>query len=85
MGTINNDKKSNKITISRGGDVPARKINPESGQTDRSFAQPNPTIEHPEPAPKVHASEQDETQALEKNSKLGRKYKSKNKTNNDGN
>lgn len=73
MGT-NSNKLKNNISISRGGDVPARKINAETGETDRSFAQPNPAVEHQDPAPKAHASQKDEAEALEKNSILGRKY-----------
>ena len=65
----------NRVTISRGGNVPARKVHPETGETDRSFAQPNPAIEHPTPTPKAHASETDAQQALEKHSKEGRSYK----------
>ncbi len=76
MGTTNKDgtRLTNKVVISRGGNVPARKINLETGETDRSFAQPNPTVKHVEPEAKVHASEQDKSKALEDNSKLGRKH-----------
>lgn len=64
----------NKVTISRGGNVPARKVVPESGKTDRSFAQPNPSVEHPQVTPKAHASENAARKALEANSKLGKSY-----------
>lgn len=73
MGT-NGNKPKNNISISRSGDVPARKVNAETGETDRSFAQPNPAVEHNTPTPKAHASQQDEAEALENNSTLGRKY-----------
>lgn len=74
MGTTSNDKPENRVTISRGGSVPSRKVNPETGKTDRSFAQPNPAVEHPQVTPKAHASEDAARKALEANSKMGRQY-----------
>jgi hypothetical protein len=75
MGTTPNDKRSqNRVTISRGGETPARKVDPETGATDRSFAQPNPAVEHPTPTPKAHASEADARKALAENSTKGRSY-----------
>lgn len=76
MGTTFNrgDKPQNNVTVSKSSAAP-RKINPESGQVDRSFAQPNPAIEQPKVEPKAHASAQDEVEALEKNSEQGRDYK----------
>lgn len=77
MGTIYPDgkKPSNKVVISKSGDGPAHKVDPDSGIVDRSFAQPNPSIEHAPVEPKAHASAQDEVEALNKNSKQGRDYK----------
>lgn len=73
MGSQQNGKQpENKVTISRGGDVPSRKVNPETGKTDRSFAQPSPVVAHPQPTPKAHASEEDAREALAKHSKLGK-------------
>ena len=74
MGTESNQPSRNRATISRGGDTPARRVNPETGETDRSFAQPNPAIHEEEVTPKAHASEQDENEAITENSKLGRDY-----------
>jgi len=76
MGTTFGEgmKPENKITISKSGDVPARKLNTTTKQTDRSFAQPSPTVEQPVVVPKVHANKQDAAEALEKNSKKKRKY-----------
>ena len=77
MGTQFQDgeKPKNRITISRGGDVPARKLSEQvGGEVDRSFAQPNPALPASEVKPKVHASEQDEAQALNENSQEGRRY-----------
>lgn len=75
MGTKSNQPNRNRATISRGGDTPARKIDPDTGAADRSFAQPNPAIQQEEVTPKAHASEQDKNEAIKKNSKLGRDYK----------
>lgn len=74
MGTTSNNKPDNRVTISRGGNVPSRKVNPETGKTDRSFAQPNPAVEHPQINPKAHASEDAARKALEANSKMGKTY-----------
>ena len=76
MGTTFSEgkKPENKITISRGGDVPARKLDTTTGKVDRSFAQPSPTVEQPVVVPKVHANKEDAAEALEKNSKKKRKY-----------
>ena len=72
MGSQQNGKQpENKVTISRGGDVPSRKVNPETGKTDRSFAQPSPVVSHPPITPKAHASEEDAREALAKHSKMG--------------
>lgn len=75
MGTIinNGDKPKNNITISKGG-VAERRINPDTGETDRSFAQPNPNITQREVEPKAHASAQEEVEALNENSTEGRTY-----------
>jgi len=80
MGTnfVNGDKPKNRITISKGGDVPPRRINADTGRQDRSFAQPNPAKPLPEVEKKAHATAQDEVEALSKNSKKGRKYESRN-------
>ena len=77
MGTIFSDgkgKPKNRIAISKGGDTPARQVNPDTGTTDRSFAQPNPTIPQREVEPKAHANAQDEVEALNKNSTQDRTY-----------
>ena len=78
MGTRNvmGDGKSKKITIARSGDnVAPRKVDPDSGKAERSFAQPNPNIEHDTPQPKAHASAEDAVRALEENSTQGRSYR----------
>jgi hypothetical protein len=65
----------NRITISRGGDVPPQRVTANGHEVDRSFAQPNPEIQQEEIQPRAHASEDAEKAALEKNSKKGRRYK----------
>jgi hypothetical protein len=69
MGTrfTQGDKPDNEITISKGGDVPARKIKPETGETNRSFAQPSPTAETKPLTPRTHASAQEEVEAIRRN------------------
>lgn len=67
------DKPENKITISRGNDT-SHTIKAD-GTVDRSFAQPNPSLPHPEVPAKAHASEQDELDAITKNSKNGVDHK----------
>lgn len=78
MGTRNvkGDGKSNKVTISRSGgeNVAPRKVDPDTGKTDRSFAQPNPSVQHPAPQAKDHATAADAVEALERNSRQGRSY-----------
>ena len=76
MGTIFEDgkKPKNRITISKGGETAARQVNPDTGTTDRSFAQPNPAVSQPEVEAKAHANAQDEVEALNKNSTKGRTY-----------
>lgn len=76
MGTTYSDgqKPKNRITISKGGDVPARSVDPETGRQDRSFAQPNPSVPQREVEPKAHASAQDEVEALNENSTQNRDY-----------
>ena len=76
MGTQFKDgeKPKNNISISKGGDVPSRQIDPETGKTDRSFAQPNPAIPQREVEPKAHANIEDEVEALNNNSTKGRDY-----------
>ena len=80
MGTtINNgDKPKNNVTISKGG-AAERKVNPDTGETSRSFAQPNPLSPPKEVEAKAHASAQDEVEALSKNSTTGRSYKQEDK------
>lgn len=75
MGTIFEDgkKPQNNITISKGG-VAERKINPNTGETDRSFAQPNPNVPQRKVEPKAHASAQEEVEALNENSTKGHTY-----------
>ena len=75
MGTNPQKKLKNNITVSRSGEVLARKIDAETGKADRSFAQPNPAIPHPEVKPKAHASEEEAMEALKRNSKKGRDYR----------
>ena len=79
MGTRNvmGDGKSKKVTISKSGtdQVAPRKVDPDTGKTDRSFAQPNPTIQHNNPSPRPHATAADAVEALEKNSTQGRQYR----------
>jgi len=76
MGTQFKDGKKprNRIAISKGGETPARQINPETGVVDRSFAQPSPATPQREVEPKAHASAQDEVEALNENSTKGRTY-----------
>lgn len=83
MGTNFKDgkKPKNRITISRGGEVPARKINPAGGEADRSFAQPNPAVPERKIEPKVHANMNDEAKAMSKNSKLGKNYNEQDENN----
>ncbi|MHA1962529.1 MAG: hypothetical protein ACW99U_20190 [Candidatus Thorarchaeota archaeon] len=73
MGTTFNhgDKPKNKITISKSSAVP-RKIDPDTGTTDRSFAQPNPVNPPEKVTPRVHASKKDEEEAIERNVIEGR-------------
>jgi len=75
MGTTFDEgkKPKNNITISKSSAVP-RKIDPDTGKTDRSFAQPNPAVEQPAIEATNHASAQDEVEALNQNSKSKRKY-----------
>jgi hypothetical protein len=75
MGTIFEDGKKprNRITISKSGETIA-KVDPETGATDRSFAQPNPAVPQREVEPKAHAGAQDEVEALNENSTKGRTY-----------
>ena len=68
------DKPSNRITISRGVDASQHVIKPD-GTVDRSFAQPNPALPPREVPAKAHASEQDELDAITKNSKKGVDHK----------
>ena len=79
MGTTFNkgDKPKNRITISKSGDVVARNIDPDTGKVDRSFAQPNPALPERNVEPKAHANEQEESDALNKNSVKGRQYTKK--------
>ena len=75
MGTTFHGKKlPNNITISKSGSA-ERRIDPDSGKTDRSFAQPNPVNPPKTIEPQAHASAQDEVEALNQNSKKGRAYK----------
>ena len=69
MGTINskNDGNNNNITISKGS-APPRKVNTLTGETDRSYAQPNPTSAVEPIEPKAHASVVDEERAIRENS-----------------
>lgn len=69
------DKPKNNITIGHGtDDVAPKSLDADTGKTaSRSFAQPNPAIEHPEPTPKAHASEEEEKDAIKRNSTLRRK------------
>lgn len=78
MGTnfAKGEKPKNNITISKGGDVPARSVNAETGEQDRSFAQPNPSKPQPDVEAQAHASAQDEVEALNQNSTKGRTYES---------
>ena len=77
MGTTfnNGDKPKNRITISRGGETAARKIDPEARTTDRSFAQPNPALPVEDVKSEQPATAQDEADVLRNNSKKGRDYK----------
>ena len=76
MGTQFKDgkKPKNRVTISKGGDVAPRQVNPDTGKVDRSFAQPNPVAPHSDITPKAHASAADEVEALTKNSTENREY-----------
>jgi hypothetical protein len=74
MGSNFKKKPKNSVTISRGGDVPPRKIDPATGITDRSFAQPNPVTPPTNPAPKTHASAEEAVEALERHSQKGRSF-----------
>lgn len=76
MGTNfkNNKKQDNRVTISKGGDTPPLKVDPDTGETDRSFAQPNPSIPPREVTPQAHASVEDEIEALNSNSTRGQIY-----------
>ncbi len=67
-------KPANRVTISKGGETPARKVNPATGETDRSFAQPNPSVPPREVQPKAHAGVEDEIEALNANSTHGNTY-----------
>jgi len=75
MGTNNQKQQKHSITLSKGGDVPARKINPTTSATDRSFAQPSEATPQPVVTPKVHASETSEAEAVRKNSQLRQEAK----------
>lgn len=76
MGTrINGEKPKNNVTISRGGETPSRKVDPDTGKTNRSFAQPSPSANPNNPTPKNHASAEDAIEALERNSKNHKKYR----------
>lgn len=69
-------KPKNRITISKSGADSAapRKIDPDTGVVDRSFAQPSPVKPPREVEPKAHASVEDEVEALNENSTEGRTY-----------
>ena len=87
MGTQFKDgeKPQNKVTISKSGAVPARRVDPDTGASDRSFAQPNPVLPPEEIAPKAHASAAEEVEALNRNSSRGKNYSKKDqKTEDDG-
>jgi hypothetical protein len=75
MGTKFEDGKKprNRVTISKSGEAVA-KVDPETGVTDRSFAQPNPAVPQRKVEPKAHANAQDEVEALNQNSTQGRTY-----------
>lgn len=68
------EKPQNRVTISKGGEAPARQVDPDSGKIDRSFAQPNPAMPAREVEPKAHANAQEEVESLNKNSVEGRDY-----------
>ena len=70
MGTINakSDGSNDNITLSKGDSAPPRRLNTLTGETDRSFAQPNKTSATPEVEAKVHASVVDEEHAIRENS-----------------
>lgn len=76
MGTNfkDNKKLSNRVTISKGSETPPRRVDPDTGETDRSFAQPNPLLPPREVKPQAHASVEDEIQALNANSTNGNTY-----------
>lgn len=67
------EKPKNRITISKGGETPARQVDADSGKIDRSFAQPNPSTPQ-DVEPKAHANAHEEAEALKKNSEKGRDY-----------
>ena len=79
MGTQFKDgqKPKNNITVSKSGATPARLINPDTGVSDRSFAQPNPVTPPAEITPKAHGSAQEEVEALNRNSTRGKTYDKK--------
>ena len=66
-------KPKNRITISKSSDSTVR-LDPDSGKTDRSFAQPNPSVAPRQVDPKANASAQDQVEALNENSVEGRTY-----------
>jgi len=85
MGTSfpNGDKPQNKITISKSSGT-TRRVDAESGKADRSFAQPNPNIPPREVDAKAHANVQDELEAINKNSRTGRKHERDDKSGSQG-
>ncbi len=76
MGTNfkDNKKPDNRVTISKGTETPPRMVDTDPEGTDRSFAQPNPSMPPREVKPKAHASAEDEIEALNSNSTHGNTY-----------
>lgn len=71
MGTNSNRRLKNNITY--GGGNP-RKVDADSQQVERSFAQPNPNVPHPDIKPDERATAEEQKEALSRHSKMNRDY-----------
>lgn len=83
MGTnfAHGNKPENRITISRGNKT-SHTVKPD-GTVDRSYAQPNEALPAREVPAKAHASEEDEKDAITRNSSRGTSNRGSRGSNND--
>jgi hypothetical protein len=70
MGTNSNRKLKNNITYGGGYQ---RKVDADSQEVNRSFAQPNPNVPHEDPV-EERATAEEQQEALTRHSKMNRDY-----------